>query len=26
VVTWICGIEHLREAIPFARTLTRIYP
>jgi asparaginyl-tRNA synthetase len=26
VVTWICGLEHLREAIPFARTLTRIYP
>jgi asparaginyl-tRNA synthetase len=26
VVTWVCGIEHLREAIPFARTLTRIYP
>ena len=26
VVAWICGIEHLREAIPFARTLTRIYP
>src|SRR5579864_1876182 len=25
-VTWICGLEHLREAIPFARTLTRIYP
>ncbi|HVP50715.1 MAG TPA: asparagine--tRNA ligase, partial [Terriglobales bacterium] len=22
VVAWICGIEHLREAIPFARTLT----
>src|SRR5215471_12251338 len=26
VVTWLCGLEHLRETIPFARTLTRIYP
>jgi asparaginyl-tRNA synthetase len=26
VVTWICGLEHVRETIPFARTLTRIYP
>src|SRR5215831_18074437 len=26
VVTWLCGLEHLREAIPFARTLNRIYP
>ena len=26
VVGWICGLEHLRETIPFARTLTRIYP
>ena len=25
-VTWICGLEHVRETIPFARTLTRIYP
>ncbi len=25
-VTWICGIEHIREAIPFPRTLGRIYP
>lgn len=25
-VAWICGLEHLRETIPFARTLTRIYP
>jgi asparaginyl-tRNA synthetase len=23
---WICGIEHLREAIPFPRMLYRIYP
>ncbi|HEY6249724.1 MAG TPA: asparagine--tRNA ligase [Candidatus Angelobacter sp.] len=26
VVGWLCGLEHLRETIPFARTLTRIYP
>src|SRR5246500_5436625 len=26
VVGWICGLEHVRETIPFARTLTRIYP
>lgn len=26
VVSWICGLEHVRETIPFARTLTRIYP
>ncbi|HEY8541559.1 MAG TPA: amino acid--tRNA ligase-related protein, partial [Pseudothermotoga sp.] len=25
-VAWICGLEHIREAIPFARTLYRIYP
>ncbi len=25
-VTWICGIEHLRETIPFPRMLHRIYP
>ena len=24
-VTWICGIHHLRETIPFARTLDRLY-
>lgn len=26
VVSWICGLEHVRETIPFARTLTRMYP
>ena len=26
VVAWVCGLEHVRETIPFARTLTRIYP
>jgi len=25
-VAWICGLEHVREAIPFARTLYRVYP
>jgi asparaginyl-tRNA synthetase len=25
-VAWICGIDHIRETIPFARTLTRITP
>jgi len=25
-VSWICGIHHLREAIPYPRTLSRIYP
>jgi len=26
VVGWICGLEHVRETIPFARTLHRLYP
>jgi asparaginyl-tRNA synthetase len=25
-VAWICGLKHIREAIPFARTLSRLYP
>jgi asparaginyl-tRNA synthetase len=25
-VAWICGLNHIREAIPFARTLYRVYP
>ena len=25
-VTWICGISHLREAIPYPRQIHRIYP
>ncbi|HUB52635.1 MAG TPA: asparagine--tRNA ligase [Terracidiphilus sp.] len=25
-VSWICGLDHVRETIPFARTLHRIYP
>ena len=26
VVAWICKLDHVRETIPFARTLNRIYP
>ncbi|MCK4546284.1 MAG: asparagine--tRNA ligase [Candidatus Eisenbacteria sp.] len=25
-VSWICGIRHLREAIPFPRLMNRLYP
>lgn len=25
-VAWICGLPHLREAVPFARLMNRIYP
>ncbi len=25
-VAWICGLPHLREAVPFARLINRIYP
>ncbi|MCC7429793.1 asparagine--tRNA ligase [bacterium] len=25
-VTWICGLQHLRETIPFPRMLQRLYP
>jgi asparaginyl-tRNA synthetase len=25
-VAWICGIEHIREAIPFPRMINRVYP
>jgi asparaginyl-tRNA synthetase len=25
-VTWLCGTHHVREAIPFPRTISRIYP
>jgi asparaginyl-tRNA synthetase len=26
VVAWICGLEHLREAIPYPRMIYRLYP
>jgi asparaginyl-tRNA synthetase len=26
VVSWICGLEHVRETIPFPRMLYRLYP
>jgi len=25
-ITWICGVPHLREAIPYPRMLNRLYP
>jgi asparaginyl-tRNA synthetase len=25
-VAWICGLEHIRETMPFPRTIYRIYP
>ena len=25
-VAWICGTEHIREVIPFPRTIYRVYP
>jgi asparaginyl-tRNA synthetase len=25
-VTWLCGIHHIRETIPFPRTIKRVYP
>ncbi len=26
VTAWLCGIDHIREAIPFPRTIKRVYP
>ena len=26
VISWICGLDNIKEAIPFARTMTRITP
>jgi len=26
VVSWLCGIDHIREAIPYPRMLYRLYP
>jgi len=25
-VAWLCGLKHVREAIPFPRLLDRLYP
>jgi len=25
-VTWLCGIHHIRETIPYPRTIKRVYP
>jgi asparaginyl-tRNA synthetase len=25
-VSWICGLSHIREAVPYPRTLNRLYP
>jgi asparaginyl-tRNA synthetase len=25
-VSWLCGISHIRETIPFPRTIKRVYP
>ena len=25
-VTWVCGLEHVRETIPFPRLINRLYP
>lgn len=25
-VSWVCGISHIRETIPFPRTIKRVYP
>jgi aspartyl/asparaginyl-tRNA synthetase len=26
MVLWVSGLPHIREAIPFARTLYKLYP
>ncbi len=26
VTAWLCGIDHIRETIPFPRTIKRVYP
>jgi asparaginyl-tRNA synthetase len=26
LVSWVCGLEHVREAIPFPRTIYRVFP
>jgi len=26
VISWIAGVAHIREVIPFARQINRLYP
>ncbi len=26
LIKWVCGMEHIRDALPFPRTMNRIYP
>ncbi len=26
IVTWVCGLDHIRDAIPFPRTVSRVFP
>jgi asparaginyl-tRNA synthetase len=26
IVTWVCKLDHIRDAIPFPRTVARVYP
>lgn len=26
IVTWVCKLEHIRDAIPYPRTVARVYP
>ncbi len=26
IISWICGLKHVRESIPFPRTMDKIYP
>jgi asparaginyl-tRNA synthetase len=26
LLSWVCGLKHVREAIPFPRLINRIYP
>lgn len=26
ILTWVCNMEHIRDAIPFPRTVARVYP
>jgi len=26
VVAWLCGLDHVRETIPYPRMLYRLYP